>query len=136
MLLAAAVEHGPHDDIVLGEAELAQAVSLSLEIIIGDCSGCVQGLVTCAAHRSSRWIKLSLSLSSSTAVSTTTCTVQYSTEQYSTVSTITWPSGNLWKPSTNARTKDSPNFFLSESPNQRHSYIIDIDNPYIVLRSE
>ena len=45
MLLAAAVEHGPHDDIVLGEAELAQAVSLSLEIIIGDCSGCVQGLV-------------------------------------------------------------------------------------------
>ena len=35
MLLAAAVEHGPHDDIVLGEAELAQAVSLSLEIITG-----------------------------------------------------------------------------------------------------
>ena len=90
MLLAAAVEHGPHDDIVLGEAELAQAVSLSLEIInntwilLGLCPGAGPG-PTWAAHRSSRWIKLSLSLSSSTAVSTTTCTVQYSTAQYSTV---------------------------------------------------
>ena len=45
ILLAAAVEHGPHDDVVLGEAELAQAVSLSLEIMLGDCSGCVRALV-------------------------------------------------------------------------------------------